>query len=184
MINHHATSDRSGEAPGRYARLPPRRLDEQRARPPGRPRHRKHRRQNTGSRAARDPGGRRDGGTPPGPACSGRVRRKRPRACRRWDGGKHLCNVPLQQQRIVGEHRNRMVGAELSGKREHGYVWLDRRPPSFDPLSCAEGIPHALAEPPQVLVRRYDTPFCLVLEPRAPDGGVDHVRALPAPRSE
>src|SRR5713101_1195306 len=36
------------------------------------------------------------------------------------DGGKHLCNVPLQQQRIVGEHPNWMVRAELSRKREHG----------------------------------------------------------------
>ena len=77
-----------------------------------------------------------------------------------------------------------MIRPELSRKREHGEVWLDRRPPGFDPLSCAEGIAHALAELPQVLVRRHDTPFCLVLEPRAPDGGVDRVCALSAPRSQ
>jgi hypothetical protein len=100
------------------------------------------------------------------------------------DSGKHLSNVPLQQQRIVGEHPNRMVRAELSREREYGEVWLDRRPPGFDPLRGAERVAHPLAKLSQVLVRRHDTPFCLVFEPREPDGGVDRVRALPAPRSE
>ncbi len=59
-----------------------------------------------------------------------------------------------------------MVRAELLRKREHGEVWLDRRPPSFDPLSGTEGISHARAELPSTLVvRRHDTPFGLVLEP-------------------
>src|SRR5262249_10169081 len=52
------------------------------------------------------------------------------------------------------------------------------------PLGCAEGIPHAFAESLQVAVRRYDPALRLVLEPRMPDGGMDRVRALPAPRRE
>lgn len=100
------------------------------------------------------------------------------------DGGKHLGNVPLQQQRVVGEHPDRAIHAELSRQREHGQVWLDRYPPGLHPLGGAEGIAQALAESPQVVVRRHDPTLRLVLEPRAPDGGVDRIRSLPAPRGE
>src|SRR5262245_51573490 len=111
-------------------------------------------------------------------------REDRPRAEDVGDGGKHLCDVSLQEQRVVGEHSDRPIRAELSRKREHGQVGLDRHFPGLDPLGCAEGIPHALAESLQVVVRRYDPALRLVLEPRMPDGGMDRVRALPAPRRE
>ena len=100
------------------------------------------------------------------------------------DGGKHLGQVPFQQPRVVGEHPDRTIRAELSRPREHGQVWLDRHPPGLHPRGGAEGRAQALAESPQVVVRRHDPALRLVLEPRAPDGSVDRLRALPAPRGE
>jgi hypothetical protein len=43
---------------------------------------------------------------------------------------------------------------------------------------------HALTEAQQVVIRRQDPALRFFLEPRAPDGGMDRLRGLPAPRCE
>src|SRR5919109_2515719 len=77
-----------------------------------------------------------------------------------------------------------MIRAELSRQRGHGRIRLHRHPPGLHPLGGAEGIPHTFAESLQVVVRRYNPTLRLVLESRTPDGGVDRLRASPAPRRE
>jgi hypothetical protein len=92
--------------------------------------------------------------------------------------------VPLQKERVVGEHPDWTIRAELSRKREDGQVWLDRHSPGLYPLGRAEGVADALAESLQVVVRRYDPAFRFVFESRAPDGGMDRIRVLAAPRCQ
>ena len=43
---------------------------------------------------------------------------------------------------------------------------------------------HALTEAPHVVIRRPDPALRFVLEPRAPEGGMNRLRGLPAPRGE
>jgi len=80
-------------------------------------------------------------------------REDRSRAEDAGDCGKHLCDVSLQEPRVVGEGPDRTIHADLSRHREHGQVGLDRHPSGLHPLSGAQGIPYTLAESFQVVVR-------------------------------